>query len=301
MQPPGSITARRHTVLTLQVKCCLVMDIAPRESLEPQGAIAETRCRELSLPQGHVSYHSVTAFFPHKPMRCTTRSLPGCPASQYSSQKALPTQEPLTAAPALLMALLTPAGTPRQPNTCHRRGFGKEAASNHSCGWDVVSILSPSSLLLLPRLDQTTTRIGATQLLLQEVQQHQQKHQLGLAVLDPAAGCWAARNPPTTPTFYGQSKFGYDLPEVRTTGPKPPNSRASFQNDSEPTQLLPSPQRQQCSSSSRACIPMAHRLHLPAVHSAPAAVLEGAHPSFLASPPHNPAGLRVLQWGLTTP
>lgn len=70
--------------------------------------------------------------------------------------------------------------------------------------------------------------------------QHQWKHQLGLAALDPAAGCWAARNLLTPPTFHGQSKFGYDLPAARITGPKPPDSRASFQNDSEPTQLLSS-------------------------------------------------------------
>lgn len=49
-----------------------------------------------------------------------------------------------------------PAALPGNLPACQRRGFGKEAASNHSCGWDVVSILSPSFLLLVPRLIPST-------------------------------------------------------------------------------------------------------------------------------------------------
>lgn len=220
-------------------------------------------------------------------------------------------------APVLFTAVLTPAAPPGNLPACQRRGFGKEAASNHSCGWDVVSILSPS-FLLLPRLYQTSTQIRAAQLPLQEVQRRQEMHQLGSAArcpADPTAGCRGARNPLPTPTFNGQSEFGYDLSAARTTGLKPLNSQVSFQNDSEPAQLPPSLQRQQRSVSSRARIPAARGLHpparrLPGVPSTPAGVQEGARPPLLASP-HRPAGLRELprgeptrkrcRWELTTP
>lgn len=193
--------------------------------------------------------------------------LPSVPArfSEASSHTRAARAAAVLPAPAPLAALLAPVAPPGDLPACQRRGFGKEAASNHSCGWDVVSILSPS-FLLLPRLYQTSTRTRAAQLLLQELQRQQEMHQLGVAARsppDPTAGRRGARNPPTTPTFNGQSEFGYDLSAVRTTGLKPPNSRASFQNDSEPAQLPPSLQRQRCSTSSRAGIPTARRLPPP--------------------------------------
>lgn len=161
-------------MLTLRVKRCLVMGVTPRASLGQRGAVAETRCRELSLPRGLVSYHSATAFFPHKEMRRTNFSHPRLPSilvwfSEASSHTRAARAAAVPPAPALLAALLAPAAPPGTLPACQRRGFGKEAASNHSCGWDVVSILSPS-FLLLPRLYQTSTRIRAAQLLLQGVQ-----------------------------------------------------------------------------------------------------------------------------------
>lgn len=112
-----------------------------------------------------------------------TFPIPGCLGPWHSSQKPLPTQEPLG------QLLCCPGAARSSPLTrcppratcrlCPRRGFGKEAAANHSCGWDVVSILSPS--FLLPKLYQTSTRTRAARLPLQEVQRPQRLHQLGLA------------------------------------------------------------------------------------------------------------------------
>lgn len=227
--------------------------------------------------------------------------LPSVPA-QFSEASAH-TRAAQAAAALPAPALLAPAAPPGNRPACQRRGFGKEAASNHSCGWDVVSILSPSFLPppqvisnIYPNQSRSTAAARAA----------------AAAVDAPARrGCTlpsrphrrltGCQEPLTTPAFNGQSEFSYDLSAARTTGLKPPDSRASFQNDSEPAQLPPSLQRQRCSISSRVSIPAARRLlsppeHLPGVPSTPGRDAGRCSSYFW----HHPAGPRVLRWGEPT-
>lgn len=112
-----------------------------------------------------------------------------------------------TEPPARSLHRSPPRPPPGNLPACQGRGFGKEATLNHSCGWDVVSILSPS-FLLLPRLYQTSTRASPAQQLLRRA--------LLLGCPADRTVPLGARNPATSPALHGRSQFGYDPSATRT-------------------------------------------------------------------------------------
>lgn len=237
---PGGI----QSLLLQEIKSCLAMDVPPEHPSLTQTVLGTL------LPFSHSFFLSPLPPLPHPWLL----RVPG-----WFSGACVPPGAALGAAvPHALALLLHPLPPPGNLPACQRRGFGKEAASNHSCGWDVVSILSPSSLLLVPRLIPSSYPKQSC-CCCRRCQGSTSAASSGTASPQPA------RNLLPPPAFGGQRQFGSD-PPVRTTDPELSVFRMT--------------QSQQ----PRLSLSLQHRPARDAIPTAASPRLDGAHPA-LGSPP----------------